>query len=206
MLRTILSRSQLLRFYRTAQQTRHASPPALIIGLSRALSTSRPRRYGLPNPPRDGSGNPPLGSDTPSPSERTTYSDEPIPLQPPPPPRSQPLPPLSQLPLSSSSPPSPALSSANTRNSPETESDIDTHDSTGKKASQLTTAIDVDEVKEKLRSWSENASVALRDRADRYTALAATTFAQLGKELNKVTGYGEIESLKKQVADQGTSR
>ncbi len=63
--------------------------------------------------------------------------------------------------------------------------------------------VDVEEMKERLRSWSENAAILVRERADRYTAVAATTFGQLGRELNKVTGYGEIESLKRQVAEQG---
>lgn len=69
--------------------------------------------------------------------------------------------------------------------------------------SSLETIIPVDEFKVKLRTLSESAAIAIRERADRYTATAATTFAQLGRELNKVTGYGEIESLKRQVADQG---
>ncbi|THG97783.1 hypothetical protein EW026_g4289 [Hermanssonia centrifuga] len=64
--------------------------------------------------------------------------------------------------------------------------------------------MDVEEMKERLRSWSENAAILVRERADRYTAVAATTFGQLGRELNKVTGYGEIESLKRQVAEQET--
>jgi sensitive to high expression protein 9, mitochondrial len=63
--------------------------------------------------------------------------------------------------------------------------------------------IDVQEVRERLRSLSETAAILVRERADRYTAHAAKTFAQLGRELNNVTGYGEIESLKRQVAEQG---
>lgn len=67
----------------------------------------------------------------------------------------------------------------------------------------LTKVIDVDEVKERLRTWSEGAALVVRDRADRYTTVAVKSFAELGRELNKVTGYGEIESLKQQVAEQG---
>lgn len=70
------------------------------------------------------------------------------------------------------------------------------------KQSTLASVIDVEEVKERLRSWTEGAALTVRDKADRYTVVAATTFAQLGRELNKVTGYGEIESLKRQVVEQ----
>lgn len=70
---------------------------------------------------------------------------------------------------------------------------------------QQSNVIDVEEVKERLRSLTESTAAAVRDKADRYTAAAATIFAQLGRELNKVTGYGEIESLKRQVAEQGVS-
>ncbi len=64
-------------------------------------------------------------------------------------------------------------------------------------------AVDVEQVKEKLRTWAENAAVALRGRADQYTSSAIKSFAQLGRELNKVTGYQEIEALKRAVASQG---
>ena len=64
--------------------------------------------------------------------------------------------------------------------------------------------LDVDGFKGKMREWSENAIIAARERADRYTASAIKSFAQLGRELNKVTGYGEIESLKRRVTEQGT--
>ena len=69
---------------------------------------------------------------------------------------------------------------------------------------QSVAALDVDGFKGKLREWSENAIIAARERADRYTASAIKSFAQLGRELNKVTGYGEIEGLKRRVAEQGT--
>ncbi|EMD39999.1 hypothetical protein CERSUDRAFT_45774 [Gelatoporia subvermispora B] len=58
--------------------------------------------------------------------------------------------------------------------------------------------LQLDAVKERLRSWSENAGIQLRQRADDWTARVATTFSHLGSELNKVTGYGEIEALKRQ--------
>lgn len=64
--------------------------------------------------------------------------------------------------------------------------------------------VDLDRLKERLRLWSEDAAIAVRERADRYTASAAVTFAQLGRELNKVTGYEQIEKLKREVTEQGT--
>ena len=61
----------------------------------------------------------------------------------------------------------------------------------------------IEEFKQVLRDWVERTSILIRHRADDYTAHAASTFAQLGRELNKVTGYGEIELLKKRVVAQG---
>lgn len=98
-------------------------------------------------------------------------------------------------------PPPPSTSS-------ETPSDAkpqpEAHDSPSEKPLRSAPVLDVEDVKERLRSLSEIAAARIRDKADNYTALAATTFAQLGRELNKVTGYGEIESLKRQVVEQGT--
>lgn len=56
--------------------------------------------------------------------------------------------------------------------------------------------------KERLRGWSERTASQLRQRIDQYTASLAVTFSQLGKEINKVTGYGEIEVLKQRVVQQ----
>lgn len=58
-------------------------------------------------------------------------------------------------------------------------------------------------VKEKLRDWSHQTATLLRHRSDTFTRKVAVTFAQLGSELNRVTGYGEIEILKKRVVEQG---
>ncbi|KAI0088723.1 Mdm33 family-domain-containing protein [Irpex rosettiformis] len=63
-------------------------------------------------------------------------------------------------------------------------------------------SVDVDKLKERLRTWAEDTAVALRGRADQYTSSAIKAFAQLGRELNKVTGYQEIEALKKVVSEQ----
>lgn len=63
--------------------------------------------------------------------------------------------------------------------------------------------LQLEAVKQRLRSWSENAGIQLRQRADTFTAKVATTFSHLGSELNKVTGYEEIEALKRRVVEQG---
>ncbi|KAK7682419.1 hypothetical protein QCA50_014624 [Cerrena zonata] len=57
-------------------------------------------------------------------------------------------------------------------------------------------------VKKLIREWTDKTSYQVRKQADAYTAKAVKTFSQLGAELNKATGYEEIESLKKRVAAQ----
>ncbi|KAH9080519.1 Mdm33 family-domain-containing protein [Lactarius deliciosus] len=44
--------------------------------------------------------------------------------------------------------------------------------------------------------------IGLRQRTDTLVARLATSFTRLGGEINRVTGYGEIESLKGQVVSQ----
>lgn len=61
----------------------------------------------------------------------------------------------------------------------------------------------LDAIKQRLREWSEQTAVVIRTRADDFTARSKTTFSQLGAHLNKVTGYEEIEALKRQVVEQG---
>jgi hypothetical protein len=56
-----------------------------------------------------------------------------------------------------------------------------------------------------IRRWSEQNSIEFRQRTDSLIARLATSFARLGGEINKVTGYDEIEALKRQVVSQGTS-
>ncbi|KAF8630937.1 hypothetical protein AX17_005294 [Amanita inopinata Kibby_2008] len=60
----------------------------------------------------------------------------------------------------------------------------------------------LDEIKQRLREWSEQTAILIRNRADDFTAKSKTTFSQLGAHLNKVTGYEEIEALKRQVVEQ----
>ncbi|KAI0647979.1 Mdm33 family-domain-containing protein [Trametes meyenii] len=45
----------------------------------------------------------------------------------------------------------------------------------------------------------------MRERGDQFTVQVARTFAQFGRELNRVTGYEEIEALKRRVVEQGAS-
>ncbi|KAF9561344.1 sensitive to high expression protein 9 [Agrocybe pediades] len=67
---------------------------------------------------------------------------------------------------------------------------------------QPVSAYDLELVKKRIREWAEQATIALRHRADDFTAATKTTFSQLGSELNRVTGYEEIEALKKGVVEQ----
>lgn len=62
---------------------------------------------------------------------------------------------------------------------------------------------DLEVVKQRIREWTEQAAIVLRERADGFTNETKTKFARLGAELNKVTGYEEIEALKREVVQQG---
>jgi origin recognition complex subunit 2 len=53
------------------------------------------------------------------------------------------------------------------------------------------------------RRWSEQNFITLRQRTDGLIALMATSFARLGGEVDRLTGYDEIEALKRQVVSQG---
>ncbi|KAI0731981.1 Mdm33 family-domain-containing protein [Fomitopsis betulina] len=58
------------------------------------------------------------------------------------------------------------------------------------------------EVRDWVLQWSARTATILRQRIDLYTADLARSFSQLGKGINKVTGYGEIEQLKRLVVMQ----
>ena len=60
-----------------------------------------------------------------------------------------------------------------------------------------------DIVKQRIREWAEQGAIVLRNRADGFTSTTKATFSQLGSELNRVTGYEEIEALKRKVVEQG---
>lgn len=62
---------------------------------------------------------------------------------------------------------------------------------------------DIEQIKSRLSELSIVAAARLRDRADEFSSTAKTVFSQLGAELNKVTGYEEIEALKRSVFAQG---
>ena len=64
---------------------------------------------------------------------------------------------------------------------------------------------DMDVVKQRIRDRMNQTAVDLRQRADGFTAETKTKFSKLGAELNKVSGYEEIEALKKEVVEQGMS-
>ena len=48
-------------------------------------------------------------------------------------------------------------------------------------------------------------AINIRKRADGFTAVTQTLFSELGGQLNRATGYEEIELLKKKVEAQGTT-
>ncbi|KAF7296470.1 NADPH--cytochrome P450 reductase [Mycena chlorophos] len=58
------------------------------------------------------------------------------------------------------------------------------------------------ELASRLRQWSESTAISVRTRADEFSASARTTFSQLGLHLNRMTGYEEIEALKRRVVEQ----
>lgn len=70
--------------------------------------------------------------------------------------------------------------------------------------SNLTSSYDINEIQQRIREWSDQTAITFRKRADEYTGTTKTAFSRLGSQLNRVTGYEEIESLKKQVVEQGT--
>lgn len=56
--------------------------------------------------------------------------------------------------------------------------------------------------REQLRYWTERNAIVVRQRTDELVASLGTSFSQLGGRINKVTGYEEIEALKRRVVDQ----
>ncbi|KAF7975338.1 hypothetical protein HWV62_9781 [Athelia sp. TMB] len=63
-------------------------------------------------------------------------------------------------------------------------------------------ALDLEALRTRFRELSWQSVAAVRQRTDEFTVNTAKTFSQLGAHLNKVTGYEEIESLKKRVIEQ----
>ncbi|KAG8214754.1 Mdm33 family-domain-containing protein [Butyriboletus roseoflavus] len=62
--------------------------------------------------------------------------------------------------------------------------------------------IDAEALWNRLKDWGVLASSSLGRRADRFSNQATTTFSHLGQHFNRVTGYEEIEALKRQVVAQ----
>ncbi|KAI0770374.1 Mdm33 family-domain-containing protein [Fomes fomentarius] len=60
----------------------------------------------------------------------------------------------------------------------------------------------LNDVKIRVKEWSHDTLKDMRQYSDDFTARVARSFAQLGRELNKVTGYEEIEVLKRKVVEQ----
>jgi sensitive to high expression protein 9 len=65
-------------------------------------------------------------------------------------------------------------------------------------------AYDLD-INARMWEWTKQASINLKHCADDFTAKSKSTFSQLGCWLNQLTGYEEIEALKRGVAKQGMS-
>lgn len=94
---------------------------------------------------------------------------------------------------STTSAPSPPASPSSTR-----ESTSDTPDSW-----KNLSPYDLELVKQRIREWTDQAAVTFRERADGFTNQTKTKFSRLGAEMSKVTGYEEIEALKREVVQQG---
>lgn len=61
----------------------------------------------------------------------------------------------------------------------------------------------INELRSQLNTWITRASLLARQRAEDLTTLAQTRLSQLGRNLNEMTGYEEIDKLKAQVVEQG---
>ena len=66
-------------------------------------------------------------------------------------------------------------------------------------------ATENEQFQDRLRKWSIENLRNVRTRMDDFSAMAQLTFQRLGGRLNEVTGYHEIEVLKKLVTENGTS-
>ena len=74
----------------------------------------------------------------------------------------------------------------------------------GANSSANTAAADqLNALKERMQEMTTEALKQMRIRGDEFTTRVAKTFSKLGAELNRVTGYEEIEVLKRKVVEQG---
>ncbi|KAJ4470162.1 sensitive to high expression protein 9 [Lentinula aciculospora] len=62
----------------------------------------------------------------------------------------------------------------------------------------------LDTLRETLLKWSNDRASQFRRKADDFTGATKARLSGLGAELNKVTGYEEIDALKRQVVEQDT--
>jgi hypothetical protein len=62
---------------------------------------------------------------------------------------------------------------------------------------------DLETLRTHFRELSDRSLIAVRQRADDFTAKTESAFSLVGSHLNRVTGYEEIETLKRRVVDQG---
>ena len=180
MLSSTLARSSLFRTHRTALTVHHVPRCTLPVTVLRSMSSIPDSQHRQGSPSSEPTRDQPISSDQDCPTSKETSSSR----------------------ISSDTLPVSQSTSTPVEEYVKAEQQTTTTQSSDR-TPPLANVIDVEQVRERLRSWSESTAIAVRDRADRYTVVAAKTFAQLGRELNKATGYGEIESLKQQVAEQG---
>ncbi|KAH9933138.1 Mdm33 family-domain-containing protein [Epithele typhae] len=65
-----------------------------------------------------------------------------------------------------------------------------------------TTREQLNKLQSQLDAWRVDTLREMRTQGDAFTTRVARTFAKFGKELNRVTGYEEIELLKRRVVEQ----
>ncbi|KAG0700432.1 Mdm33 family-domain-containing protein [Suillus ampliporus] len=82
-------------------------------------------------------------------------------------------------------------------------------DDSPRQLNSKTYTYDLDTIKQRLGDWMTLATAAfkhqteeLRQRTDALTQKTSTKFFQLGSQLNRVTGYEQIEALKQRVVEQ----
>jgi hypothetical protein len=61
-----------------------------------------------------------------------------------------------------------------------------------------------EELAKRLRLWSHLTKARMQERSNQWTTTALGRVSQLGGQLNQITGYEEIDALKRNVAAQGT--
>ncbi|EIW81300.1 hypothetical protein CONPUDRAFT_104598 [Coniophora puteana RWD-64-598 SS2] len=66
----------------------------------------------------------------------------------------------------------------------------------------LSKSLDVEQLRGRFNELTAAAAAAARERTNNLSAVALQRFSRLGAELNKVTGYEQIEALKQTVAEQ----